>query len=181
MSLIYKARNAIEQIVVSPRITRFRLGQRFVISRSPVRIRRVAPRRSLGEKGEPRANYFVAVAACSLSLKHAPAAAHAPNPAPVATSSAAAPIMGTPAPANAPQAPGESAAEVGIAAGATAQFSVKPSLGTVWLTTPGCPAPAGGFNVVLYWPGAIPVMQYLPASLVVPCPTTFPPESATVT
>ena len=69
MSLIYKARNAIEQIVVSPRVTRFRPGQRFVISRSSVRIRRVAPRkliksRCLWLRAEPLFGHFISCHHC---------------------------------------------------------------------------------------------------------------------
>jgi hypothetical protein len=132
------------------------------------------------EKGEP-ARYFDAVAGCPSSLKHAPAAAHIPNPAPVATSKAAAPIAAGSS-AHAAQTPGEFAEEYATVVGDVPQFSVRPWSGTVRVTTPGwSPAPAGGFSEVLYSPGFTPLMQYVPASLVVPCPTTFPPESATVT
>jgi len=101
---------------------------------------------NFGEMGvSPRANYFDAVAGCPSSLKHAPAAAHIPNPAPVATSSAAAPIMGTPTPAyHASQAPGAFAEEAATEAGDTAQSSVRPSFGTVRVIAPGWnPAPPG--------------------------------------
>jgi len=82
-----------------------------------------------------------------LPLKQ-PAAAHAPNPAPVATKSAAPPITAPAGRNAAPQVPGEFAEVAPAAAVVNHQYWFRPSGGIVLLVAPGC-SPAGALHVVL--------------------------------